>query len=514
MAATMLLQANMQKNESVLVSTDKLEAGEFPPLCFSVPDVREIDRILIDEQGIPGIVLMRRAAAASLEVLLRTWPDARSVRVYCGSGNNAADGYIVAGLLAEQGLKVETVLVGDVAKLTEDGSRALDYCQQSPAKIVDSPELEFKPDVIVDALLGTGFRGELRPSYRSAITEINASKVPVLSLDVPSGVALDPSDVDLAVVADVTVTFIAIKRGLLTGAAVDYVGELLLAPLADSSEVLDRFDAVEILNMKTLLAALPNRLKNTHKFSNGHVLVVGGDEGMGGAPLMTALAAMRTGAGLVSMATHPKHASQLVGLHPEIMIRGVDSVEALRPLLEKADLIAVGPGLGSGPWGETMLQAVLDAQKILVVDADGLNLLSKRNARREDWVLTPHPGEAKRLLGGEMPIDRFTAAAAMQSQYSGTVVLKGAGTLIASDETINLCPYGNPGMSTAGMGDVLCGVIAGVLAQTGDIGLAAKLGTVLHSAAADALVAEQGMRGLLATDLLPVVRRLINQHDK
>ena len=511
MAPTMLLQAHVQKNETVLVNTDNLALGLLPRWSFTVPDVREIDRILIEEQGIPGIVLMRRAAAASVQILLEQWPEAQNIRVYCGSGNNAADGYIVAGMLAAQGLRVEVIKIGDTAKLTADGQRALEYCEQSPARMVVTPAADFEPDAIVDALLGTGFRGELRPAYQSAIESINAAGVPVLSLDVPSGVAMDPAEVDLAVSASVTVTFIALKRGLLTGAAVDYVGRLYLAPLADIEPIMDRFTGIELLELNELLRQLPARAKHSHKFSNGHVLVVGGGRGMGGAPLMTAIAAMRAGAGLVSLATHPEHAGHLVGLHPEIMIRGVASPEQLAPLLEKADLIAVGPGLGSEPWAKAIFQAVLNAQKPLVVDADGLNLLSEMDLKRADWVLTPHPGEAKRLLGGELPVDRFAAAEALQTRYDGTVVLKGAGTLVCASDGAKLCPYGNPGMSTAGMGDVLCGVIAGVLAQTRDTRLSAQLGVVLHSAAADQVVAEEGTRGLLATDLVPIVRRMINQ---
>jgi NAD(P)H-hydrate epimerase len=162
----MLLQANVQKNETILVNTNNLASGLLPRWSFTSPDVREIDRILIEEQGIPGIVLMRRAAAASVQILLEQWPEAQKIRVYCGSGNNAADGFIVAGMLAAQGLRVEVIKIGDTAKLAADGQRALEYCEQSPARMVESPAADFEPDAIVDALLGTGFRGELRPAYR------------------------------------------------------------------------------------------------------------------------------------------------------------------------------------------------------------------------------------------------------------------------------------------------------------------------------------------------------------
>ncbi|MFN3235935.1 MAG: NAD(P)H-hydrate dehydratase [Pseudomonadales bacterium] len=499
----------MKLDNLIPVDVDRIESGAIVPRAFTAAQVREIDRVLIEEQGIAGLTLMKRAAAASIQLLKEIWPNAKTIRVYCGSGNNAGDGYIIAGLLAEQHCQVEVVQVGDAAKLGADGQSAYGFCQQSAATLTTTAVPDLVPDVIVDALLGTGFKGAPRDHYAEAIAAINSSSAGVLAVDVPSGLALDfPQTSQQIVKANATVTFIALKQGMLTGAALDQIGALYLAPLADSADALPS-TATTILQVPELRRALPARPRNAHKFRFGHVLMIGGDNGMGGAPLMSALAAMRCGAGLVSVATHPGHASQLVGLHPELMIRGVADVAELQPLLEAASMIAIGPGLGKSQWGQAMFAAALASEVPLVVDADGLNLLAQQPVSRGNWILTPHPGEAERLLGESLP-DRFSAATRLQQKYDGVVVLKGAGTLVAEADQISLCPYGNPGMSTAGMGDVLCGVIAGLLGQCQDIVLAAKLGTALHSSAADHLVRDFGTRGLLATDLIPEVRRLLN----
>lgn len=500
----------MSYQEFIPVSTASLEGEVISPAAFTAEQVREIDRILINERGIPGLVLMKRAASASVGLLLKQWPAVVRVRVYCGSGNNAADGYIVAGMLADLAIDVEVVVIGDSDKLTADGAQAYQFCQQTRASMVPTADASFVPDVIVDALLGTGFKGELRGAYGAAIESINTAEAAVLALDVPSGLSLDDNQAAQQVVrADLTVTFIALKQGLLTGLACDHVGELYLAPLVDSSDVAGAMSATRLLSLPRLREMLPPREKNAHKFRFGHVLVIGGDRGMGGAPLMTALAAIRSGAGLVSVATHPDHAPYLVAAHPELMIRGVADVASLEPMLGSADVIAMGPGLGTSTWSREMFSAAVASRAAIVLDADGLNILAEQRIPRGNWILTPHPGEARRLLGRGLA-NRFADAKELQIVYDGVVVLKGAGTLVATKDHTDVCLYGNPGMSTAGMGDVLCGVIAGILGQCRDLELAAKLGVALHSGAADRLVVENGMRGLMATDIIPEVRRLLN----
>jgi NAD(P)H-hydrate epimerase len=233
---------------------------------------------------------------------------------------------------------------------------------------------------------------------------------------------------------------------------------------------------------------------------------------MSGAVRMAAEAAARTGAGLVSVATREVHAPFLNLATPELMVRGVESVEALTPLLERATVIAIGPGLAQTTWSRTLLQALINNDLPMVLDADALNLLAQDPVPRKPWVLTPHPGEAARLLGidtATIQQDRYSAATALQQRYGGVCVLKGAGTVVSSKDRITVCGSGNPGMASGGMGDVLTGVIAGLLAQGLSLVDAAELGVCLHAAAGDA-AAESGERGMLATDLLPYLRRLVN----
>ncbi|MFT7091679.1 MAG: NAD(P)H-hydrate epimerase [Candidatus Azotimanducaceae bacterium] len=501
----------MEKNSSTLIKE------HWPRVLYRGSQVREIDRVLIEEQEIPGLSLMRRAASACCEVLFQRWADVHRVRVYCGSGNNAADGFIIAGLLAEKGLAVDVVVVGDTTKLGGDGQAAFKFCRQSGAILAPADKNFALPSVIVDALLGTGFKSPLRPAYWAAIEAMNLCPAPVLAVDAPSGLDVDTGHVaEIAVEAAVTVTFIALKRGLMTGRGLDCVGDLAFASLGADPLLTAPGEVVNVLNLPELLAQLPARPRNAYKNRFGHVLVVGGDQGMGGAPLMAALAAMRVGAGLVSVATHPAHASVLMAHRPELMIRGVADEQAMRPMLEQASLVVLGPGIGQGAWGEALFQAVLKTDLPIVLDADGLNLLSQlsqlrqKPVQRDNWILTPHPGEAARMLNvktvGE---DRFEHAMAVQKTFGGVAVLKGAGTLVASATSMALCPYGNPGMSTAGMGDVLSGVIGGIWAQFPDIMQAASLGVALHSAAGDR-AAIAGERGLMATDLIPIVRDLLN----
>jgi len=310
-----------------------------------------------------------------------------------------------------------------------------------------------------------------------------------------------------------------VNRGLLTGAGPVHSGELLFDDLGVDRPVYQHIDRpVWRPTPARLRQWLPPRRRDAHKGHFGHVLVVGGDHGFAGAPLMTAQAAARCGAGLVSLATRPEHAPAVLARQPEIMVRGVDGAESLRPLLEKASVVAVGPGLGAGPWGRVLLEEVLESGLPLVIDADGLNLLVEMDAdARDNWILTPHPGEAGRLLGSDgasVQADRFAALESLAARYGGTVLLKGLGTLVRGDGGTALISDGNPGMATGGMGDVLTGVIAALHAQGLPGYQAAALGAMAHARAADRAAAADGERGLLATDLLAVLRPVLNGDDE
>lgn len=264
---------------------------------------------------------------------------------------------------------------------------------------------------------------------------------------------------------------------------------------------------------------LKPRTRDSHKGDFGRVLVIGGDFGFSGAPLMAAQAALRTGAGLVSVATRMEHATVLNVSCPEIMCHGVGFANELNGLLEKANVVAIGPGLGKSAWAQELLDFVLDSDKTLVVDADALNILAGREEPKpkENWVLTPHPGEAARMLkanGQDIQRDRKGSAKKLQKMFGGVVVLKGAGSLIVGPETpVAVCEDGNPGMATAGMGDILTGIIAGLIAQRVPMVDAAKLGVLLHAMAGDLAAETIGERGLMATDLLPFLHRLVNFNE-
>lgn len=438
--------------------------------------------------------------------------------MYCGSGNNAGDGYLAAGMLAEKGRRVRVAMVGDPEKLGRDAGEAYRYCRSTGVRMQTwQPETIEPGGVVVDALLGTGLTGDVRERYAGAIEEINDAGVPVLSVDIPSGLSADTGQrLGAAVAADVTVTFIGVKRGMLTLDGPDCCGEIEFADLEVPSDIYAAVDAaVQRLDLYALTRQLPRRPRNAHKNRFGHVLVIGGDEGMGGAVAMSAEAALRCGAGLVSVATHPAHAGAIVARRPELMVRAVDDAQALAPLMARATVLVLGPGLGQGEWGKRLFNQVMDRadqqSQAMVVDADGLNLLAGQPRSAEHWVLTPHPGEAASLIGDrQLQNDRFDAVTRLQQRYGGTVLLKGAGTLIADGRRVFLCPYGNPGMSTAGMGDVLSGMIAGLLAQGLDPSFATCLGVTVHAAAGDASAARSGERGLIATDLIAEVRRLLN----
>ena len=485
---------------------------------FTAQESRELDRMTIADHGVPGIVLMKRAGLAAFDALTATFDACTSITVVCGKGNNAGDGYIVAGLARESGMRVELLQLGDPAGLQGDAATARDWALGSGVDIrrLDeaAPQVEIGGEVVVDALLGTGITGEIRAGFAKAVDAINAAGRPVVAIDIPSGLDADTGAVlGKAVCADLTVTFIGPKRGLYTGAGVDRVGRVVYAPIGVPREVLDSIDGVPVARWSDWSRRLPERSRGAHKHLSGHVLVVGGDHGMGGAALMAGEAALRVGAGLVSVATRADHVSGFLSRRPELMVRGVDNEAQLTPLLDAATVVALGPGLGSDTWGERLFDAVLAAGRPTVVDADGLNRLAERQSTLPaQCIITPHPGEAGRLLGSssaEVQHDRFAAAAALSSRFGAATILKGAGSLITDAGATWLCGHGNPAMASAGMGDVLTGVVAGLHAQARDTTIAAVAGACLHAAAGDQAATRDGARGLVATDVTAELRELL-----
>lgn len=484
---------------------------------YRVAEVRELDRRAIQDHGIPGYTLMTRAATAALRKLRARWPRAQRIRVVCGAGNNAGDGYVLARLAKTVGLDVRVGYVCDPAELTADARTAFAEAHAAGVPIAAfNARLCADADVLVDALLGIGLERPVVDEWAKAIAAMNSAAAPIIALDIPSGLHADSGAVlGCAIRAELTVTFITLKLGLFIGQGPDLIGQLSLAPL-DIPQALfsDLVPAASLMEPTGLRAALPAaRARTAHKGQFGHVLMIGGQAGMSGAVRLAAEAALRCGAGLVSVATDPAHATVLNAGRPELMCHGVATVAELEPLLARATTLVVGPGLGQGPWAQQLLSVVWESQLPLIIDADALNLLAQAPQRREHWVLTPHPGEAARLLGQsvrDIQADRLAAVAELQKRYGGVVVLKGAGSLIADRVKMRLCAAGNPGMASAGMGDVLSGVIGALCAQGLALADAAATAVMLHGLAGDAAAATGGERGMLAADLLPELRRLMN----
>src|SRR5690606_26919612 len=431
--------------------------ASLPTALYTAAQVRELDRIAIEEFGIAGIVLMKRAGRAAFDYLLQRWPDAAHFHVFCGTGNNGGDGFVIAGLLAARNLPVSVWLVGDPGKVVGAALQARQFAEAAGVAIEHFSGVVPPAGVIVDALLGTGSKGEVRAPLSDAIAAINAAALPVLAIDIPSGICSDSGrSLGAGVRASATISFIGLKRGLFTGAAVDHCGEIVFADLALPPQVYARVSAsAHCLDLNGLSQSLPPRQRNAHKGLHGHVLIVGGDSGMAGAALMAAQAAGRVGAGLVSCATRPEHVAAFVARAPEVMAHGVSCRAELAPLLERASVIVLGPGLGCSAWSEPLFECVWqhlqDTGKPAVIDADALNLLATGaiigRPHYSSWVLTPHPGEAARLLGianGEVQRDRFESARALQQRYGGAVVLKGAGTLVASADEIGMSDARHP----------------------------------------------------------------------
>lgn len=484
---------------------------------YTAAQVRELDRIAIETGDIPGYQLMCRAGQALADCIARTWSAAGRVCVLCGPGNNGGDGYVLARLLQAAGVDVQVLSLSDPLKLKGDAAQAAqDYMAQGGQCTPFTGALVEPVDLLVDALLGTGLDRPVEGDFHTAIEALNSQPAPVLAVDIPSGLHADSGRVlGVAVQAQRTLTFIGRKRGLYTGAGVRCVGQVEFDDLAVPAGIYQGQVAdTHLLEQPGLGPLARPRSADAHKGHFGHVLVVGGNHGMSGAARLAAETAARCGAGLVSVATRSEHAAGLNAGCPELMVHAVEQSTELQPLLRRATVVVVGPGLGQTVWSRQMFECVLESGLPLVVDADALNLLARDVRQRDNWILTPHPGEAGRLLqqtAGIIEQDRFAAVRQLVECYRGVAILKGAGSLIATGNgPIHLCALGNPGMASGGMGDVLSGVLGALLAQGLGVFEAASAGVFLHAWSADLAVSEKGERGLLASDLIPVLRGLVN----
>jgi NAD(P)H-hydrate epimerase len=494
-----------------------------PCRLYSAKEVKELDRIAIDEFDIAGFVLMRRAAKAVFDQLIESFPTTRSVCVACGTGNNGGDGYLVATLAVNAGLNVSLIQLGDVNSITGDALLAreafLETGTQPIAYDASQTDIHFNTDVVVDALFGTGLDRNVEGDWAIAIDAINQCETNVIAVDIPSGLNADTGIVlGCCVKANITVSFIGLKKGLVTGQARDYTGSLKFNDLQVPAAVYKQLtynSKTQIISNRILSDHLKPRPRTSHKGHFGHILFIGGAKGMSGAIRLSAEAGLRSGAGLVSVATHPGHADFVNMKRPEFMASAIHNPKDLEPLIAKASVLAIGPGLGQTEWAHALLSQILKSEKPKILDADALNLLSTLDAssvRNDNWILTPHPAEASRLLGIEttqIEHDRYRNIAKMHKKWGGVILLKGAGSLVFNGIETNVCMAGNPGMASGGMGDVLTGVIASLVAQGLTLQNAATCGVYLHATAGD-LAAKQGEIGMLASDLFPFLRSLVN----
>lgn len=483
---------------------------KLPEQLYTAAQVRELDRIAIEEYKIKGLYLMERAGWATFQSLKEYFPNAQNITVICGIGNNAGDGYVIARLCAISGLNVQVFQIGDISKLKGDALLAFQHWEDIGGKVEQFETLPPNIDLIVDAIFGTGLDRNVEGIWATAIEQINLSQKPVLAVDIPSGLNANTGTVQgIAIKADLTVTFIGLKAGLFTNQAVDYTGKIIFNDLQVLQIIFKEIPPfVKRLELNKFLP----RQKSSHKGTFGHVLIVGGEIGMSGAARLAGEAAARVGAGKTSIATRSIHSSFLNLQRPELMVHPVENIEDLQILIDRCDVIAIGTGLGQREWGQMMLSTVLGSNKPLILDADALNLLAKNPRMLKNTIITPHPTEASRLLKRttqEIQNNRFESAKQLFEQYQATCVLKGAGTVICSEQGLSLCDAGNVGLASGGTGDVLTGIIAGLVAQGFDLISAAEQGVCLHANAAD-LAAQNGERGLLASDLFLHLKQLVN----
>ena len=510
---------------------------------YTASQTRELDRVAIEDFGYSGGALMQRAGERAFVAITQHYSEAGSIVVLCGPGNNGGDGYVVADCALRLGFEV--VVIRSSLPAT---SAALEMCSQyldRGGKIIECDKhlavddaihdsdqsdrsdcvgkgldqeiavLISGASLVVDGLLGTGLDRAPQGVIAGLIELTNMSSSQVLALDVPSGLNSDNGRAyEPCLKAQTTVTFIGQKLGCYTGKGKDYCGNLIYESLELPGVILEKVKAQARIIVPVTLTA---RNMDTHKGNFGNVVISGGDNGLLGATLLSGKAALRCGTGLVTVLSTDQHLDQPALHCPELMSASYSDTSGLsvaaQNLLNQCDVIVIGPGLGQSVWSRSMFQLIMTHEKSMVVDADGLNLLAENPFKNHNWVLTPHPGEAAQLLGcsaAKIQQDRITAIRRIHEIYGGVCILKGAGTLVFDGgDTIWLCDRGNSGMSTAGMGDVLSGVIGSLLGSGLSLLDAAKTAVWLHAAGADRIAVRMHAPSLLASDVISILPEML-----
>lgn len=487
-----------------------------PTVFYTAQQVKKGEISAAKSCGLGMFSLMERAGQAAFTIAFAQYPGTHHWLVCCGGGNNGGDGYIVACLAKSMGVQVTVWQYGDPENLQGDASSAYYHWLDHGGEVYSVDDtIPEDVDLIIDGLLGTGLSGEVREPIQKIIELINNSPAPVVAIDIPSGLCANTGAVlGAAVKANHTISFIGLKQGLVTGLARNYVGELHFAGLG----VEECFDvqntpSLRSISAKSIKNALPKRDACSHKGMNGKALLIGGNLGMGGAMILASQACVRVGSGLAASLIHTSNVMPVLVSAPEVMSASWEDADRVQQRLDWCSVIAIGPGLGRDETAARLYAQVQQIEKPKVVDADALFFLGQNPNYDDQRIITPHPGEAASLLGTtvqQIESDRFAAIKALYNKYGGTVVLKGAGTLIFDGKETYVCLAGNSGMASGGMGDVLTGVIVSLLAQGLSCFEAAKVGVFIHSKAADLNAKDFGQRGMLASDLLVHLRSLVN----
>ncbi len=492
------------------VTEHELKTGE---------QVRKLETQYCQQHQLESYKLMQRAGKSAWQLIQKLYPKIRQLCILVGPGNNGGDGLEVACLAQQAGLTI-TLMSASNKPFSYKNDAHLAYLKTLDAKIELIPFSATKlhqADLIVDAILGTGLTQPARESTTTIIQQLNQSQIPILSLDVPSGLDADTGAViGGAIHAATTLTFIAVKTGLVTADGKDYCGKLYLAKLEFEGDDLKLSSTLEnstvsnsipvkLAGYPTLFNTIKARQNNVHKGLFGHVLIIGGNQGLGGAAIIAAKAACRTGAGAVSLITLPEHVNSSLSLIPEVMVIGTrgSNNSIANQALTKASAIVIGPGLGKDDWAKYWLTKVLSLAIPKVIDADGLRLAKDLGMDLSQTVITPHPGEAAYLLDcttETIQNNRLDCAKEIQQRTGATLVLKGSGSIICSKDTMEICRFGNPAMATAGMGDALAGMIGALIAQP-QIRKPVASAVLLHALAGD-MASQNYPLGLLASDLI------------
>ncbi len=494
-------------------------------------EMREIDRVTSERFGVSSLTLMENAGTAVAQFIASHYPAAKRIGVICGKGNNGGDGFVAARKLHEAGKDVRVLLLAERSDLRGDAAEMFTKMPLAPVPASASEQLKtesaravFAADVLVDAILGTGFRPPVSELYAEAIATLNASSVPVIAVDIPSGADADVMGEQVGAVAhaNAVVTFTAPRPAHIFGMLTS--GPTIISPIGSPDEAIVSSLHLNLITAREIAPLIGPRPPASNKGSFGHVLVLGGSSGKAGAAAMAGMAALRAGAGLSTVATAKSVQATVAGFHPELMTELLEETEAgsislvslehgwVDALVKGKTVLAVGPGISRHPDTAAFVRGVVKKYKMqIVLDADGLNAFEDRAAELKNkagaLVITPHPGEMARLTGltiAAVQRDRLNVARSFAREHQLIVVLKGHRTIIAQpDGTVWVNTTGNPGMATGGTGDILTGMVAGVIAQNPDRVAEAVIAAVhLHGLAGDVARESMGEHSLVATDLL------------